>query len=98
MRAGWGRGSPSWIRGWTSVFFGAKADQAGAAVDIHPVLLAPLVTVSNHFLVFVILFVEVLVTAPADMIRMFHHLGVQTTHADLVLGEYGHDVLGGKWE
>ena len=56
-------------------------------MDVHSVLLAPLVTVSNYFFVFVVLFIEVLVTAPADMIRVFRHLGVQTSDADFILGE-----------
>ena len=45
-------------------------------MDVYPVLLAPLVTVSDHLLVFVVLFIEVLVIAPADMIRVFRHLGI----------------------
>ena len=56
-------------------------------MDVHSALLAPLVTVSNYFFVFVVLFIEVLVTAPADMIRVFRHFGIQAPDADFILGE-----------
>ena len=67
-------------------------------MDVHSVLLASLVTVSDYLLVFVVLFIEVMVVTSADMIRVFRHLGIQTSDADFILGEYGHDVLRGERE